>query len=381
VAEPETNLHSEEGVVTEAPDIGTLAVLNKSEIDQQIATAKKYPRSIVSFRKEALQLATLDETTAAECIYALPRDGKTIEGPSARFAEIINYSWGNTRAGARTISEEGDFVKSQGVFYDLEKNTAISYEVSRRIVDRNNKRFKADMIGTTSNAACSIALRNAILKGIPKALWKPIYDAARKVVAGDFSTLANRREEALKAFAIYGVKPEAIYATLGVNGKEDITIDHMVILKGIYTAIQEGDTTPEQAFAAPVQAPKDEHPEEKALREEAFTILRSRNFNEAQCHAQIGKNAGKMAAFMQSLKMPHTKEDGGGSRSTSIPVGNTPEGQDPVTQATEPRQSVAQPSGNQAPPSDPAPVQHPAKPQPAPVSAAKNGGRNARFTF
>lgn len=244
----------EEGVVSEAPDIGTLAVLNKSEIDQQVTTAKRYPRSIKKFRDEALQLATLDESTAAECIYALPRDGKTIEGPSARFAEIINYAWGNTRAGARTIGEDGEFVKSQGLFYDLEKNTAISYEVSRRIVNKYGKRFSADMIGTTSNAGSSIALRNAILKGIPKALWKPIYDAARKTVAGDMRTLANRRSEAIKAFQIFGVKQEAILLTLGVKGVEDITLDHLVTLRGLYTAIQEGDTTPEQAFAPPTTA-------------------------------------------------------------------------------------------------------------------------------
>jgi hypothetical protein len=236
---------------TQAPDIGTLAVLNKSEIDQQIATARRYPRSIVTFRKEALQLATLDEQTAAECIYALPRDGKTIEGPSARFAEIINYAWGNTRAGARVVSEGEEFITAQGLFYDLEKNTAISYEVQRRIVDKRGNRFKVDMIGTTGNAACSVALRNAILKGVPKALWKPMYDSARKVVAGDVRTLANRRDEAIKAFAIFGVKPEQIFATLNVQGIQDITIDHLVALKGLHTAIQDGDTTPEQAFARP----------------------------------------------------------------------------------------------------------------------------------
>lgn len=232
-----------------APEIGSLAVLNKSEIHQQIQTARDFPRSIKNFRNEALQLATLDERTASECIYALPRDGKTIEGPSARFAEIVNYAWGNTRAGARVIAEEGEFVTSQGLFYDLEKNTAISYEVKRRIVDKNGRRFKVDMIGTTSNAASSIALRNAILKGIPKALWHPIYQAARKVVAGDIRTLVSRRDEAIKAFQIFNVTAEMIYATLGVGGVQDITIDHLVILKGILTAIQEGDTTPEQAFS------------------------------------------------------------------------------------------------------------------------------------
>jgi len=241
----------EEGVLVDSPDIGILAVLNKSEIDQQIATAKHYPRSIKQFRNEALQLATLDEQTAEECIYALPRDGKTIEGPSARFAEILGYSWGNCRIGARSLGDDGDFVKSQGMFYDLEKNVAITYEVSRRITDKKGRRYSADMVGTTSNAASSIALRNAVLKGIPKAIWRPIYLAARSVVAGDIRTLANRREEALKAFAIYGVQPDRIYAVLGVKGKEDITIDHLVVLRGMQTALREGDSSPEEMFKTP----------------------------------------------------------------------------------------------------------------------------------
>lgn len=236
---------------SEMIDIGALATINKSEIDQQIATAKKYPRSIKKFINEAIQLATLDEETAKECIYALPRDGKVIEGPSARFAEILAYAWGNSRAGARVIGEDAEFVTSQGMYFDLEKNVAISYEVKRRITNKQGKRYSADMIGTTSNAASSIALRNAVLKGVPKALWKQIYNAARKTVAGDFKTLVNRREAALQAFVIYGVTPDMIYSTLGVSGKEDIGLDQLVVLSGFLTALKEGESSVEDIFGNP----------------------------------------------------------------------------------------------------------------------------------
>lgn len=247
----EHTYHPDDGAEVMEPDnvdIGTLAVLNKSEIDQQVATAKKYPRSIVKFRQEALQLATLDDQTAAECIYALPRDGKVIEGPSARFAEIMAYSWGNSRAGARVIGEDAEFVTSQGLYFDLEKNVAISYEVKRRITGKSGKRYSADMIGTTSNAASSIALRNAVLKGVPKALWRPIYDACRKVVAGDFKTLVNRREAALQAFVIYGVTPDMIFKTLGIGGKEDIGLDQLVVLSGFLTALKDGESSVDDIF-------------------------------------------------------------------------------------------------------------------------------------
>lgn len=232
------------------------SLINKSEIDMQIATAHKFPRSIKKFRDEAMQMVTLNENVAASCIYALPRDSKTIEGPSARFAEIIFSSWGNCRSGARVVNDAGEFITAQGVFHDLERNTAITFEVQRRITNKKGDRFGADMIGVTGNAASSIALRNAILKGIPKAFWDDIYQAARKTAMGDIVTLANRRAEAIKAFVSYGINQQQILQKLELVGVEDIGLEHLVVLRGLLTAIREGDTTPEQAFADAGGAPQ-----------------------------------------------------------------------------------------------------------------------------
>ena len=258
-------------------EAATVALLNKSEIDMQIATARKYPRSITLFRQEVFDMVTLSESIAQECIYALPRDGKVIEGPSARFAEIIANAWGNSRAGARVVSDVGEFVTAQGVFHDLQKNVAITYEVQRRITGKQGRRYSADMIGVTGNAASSIALRNAILKGIPKAYWAEMYDAARKIVMGDTKTLPNRRAEAFKAFVAFGVSKEQVLAKLGLAGEEDVGINEIVVMRGILTAIKEGDTTPEQAFAVDASAPPPApapRTEPKALSDEDFAKKR-----------------------------------------------------------------------------------------------------------
>lgn len=271
-----------------SPDSSMVSMLNKSEIDQQIATAHKYPRSIKRFRDEAQAMVTLNEKVASECIYALPRDGKTIEGPSARFAEVVASAWGNSRAGARVVSDQGDFVTAQGVFHDLERNVAITYEVQRRIVDKQGRRFKHDMIGVTSNAACSVALRNAILKGVPKAFWADMYEAARAVVMGDFKTLANRRAEAIKTFLGYGVTKEQIFATLGVTGEEDISLENLVVLRGILTAIKDGDTTPEQAFA-----PNNGESENKKPARTELVALSDEDFNKKKEEWQFLIETGK----------------------------------------------------------------------------------------
>lgn len=225
---------------------GMVAVLNKSEIDQQIATARSYPRTIRDALEEAKQLVTITKKTAQGCIYALPRkkDGEnvTIEGPSVRFAEIIAHTWGNCRVGSRVVDETGDFVTAQGVFHDLEKNVAITREVQRRITNRNGQRFNADMIAVTGNAASAIALRNAILVGIPKAFWAPIYEAARKVVMGDAKTLPNQRAEALQELQQLGATEAMVLAVLGVAEVKDINADHLVILAGLASRIVEGET-------------------------------------------------------------------------------------------------------------------------------------------
>lgn len=240
-------LESEARELTTSPS--SIELISAAEINQQIATAKKYPRQITTFMREARQLVTLNESIAQQCIYALPRDGKVIEGPSARFAEIMAHAWGNSRAGARVVHEGAEFLTAQGVMHDLERNVAITFEVQRRITGKGGKRYGADMIGVTANAACSIALRNAILKVVPKAFWQPLYDEARKVVAGDVKTLSNKRAEAIAQFQFFGVSKEQLCAKLGRAGIADITVEDLVTLFGILTAIKEGDTTPEQAFA------------------------------------------------------------------------------------------------------------------------------------
>ena len=230
-------------------DTATLEAVSAAEINQQIVTARQFPRSIKRFREECLEMVTLSEAIARECVYALPRDGKVIEGPSARFAEVVASAWGNCRAGARTVSEDEQFVTAQGAFHDLERNVAVTYEVRRRITDRKGRRYSADMIGVTSNAACSIALRNAVLKGVPKAFWSDMYIATKRTIAGDVQTLKARRKKALELFGKQGMEAEQVCRLLGIQGHEDIGIDHLVVLSGILTALQDGDTTVAQLLS------------------------------------------------------------------------------------------------------------------------------------
>lgn len=225
--------------------------LTRAEIDQQIATAHAYPRQTSRVIKNVLSLVTIDEQSAEECNYALPRGGKPITGPSIRLAEIVAGQWGNCRVGARVVHVDRieKYVEAEGVFHDLETNTATTARVRRRISDRHGKLLSDDMIIVTGNAACAIAKRNAIFGGVPKAVWRKAHDAALATVKGDQKTLTERRTNSMKAFAAFGVKPEQIFAALNVSGMEDITLELMPTLIGMHSALKSGEETVETMFA------------------------------------------------------------------------------------------------------------------------------------
>jgi hypothetical protein len=248
--ESEEDIETEVGTISEMGGSLALQAVDKAAIDVQIATAKAYPRSVDKALKEALTLATLDEETAASMFYALPRSGKTIEGPSARLAEVMAYSWGNLRVDADIIAEDRTHVTAMGTCFDLEKNVAVRVRVKRRITDKRGKRYNEDMIGVTSNAAVSIALRNCVFKVIPAALVRRIYADARTASLGQGGTITQKRQKALDWFGKLGVKEEEVFQVLGVRGMDDIGEDQLITLRGLVTAIQDGETSVEQTFRA-----------------------------------------------------------------------------------------------------------------------------------
>lgn len=250
--------------------------LARAEIDQQITTAHAYPRSIDRAVKNITTLATLDDQAALECIYALPRGGKPIKGASVRLAEIVAGQWGNNRVGARVVhvDREEKFVEAEGVYHDLETNSATTARVRRRIVDSKGRLYNDDMIIVTGNAAASIAKRNAILGGVPRAVWRRAYEAAEKVIAGDVVTLSVRRENAIKAFAAFGVTPDRIFAALEVQGLDDIGLTHIPTLLGMHAAIKSGEVEVEEMFPPP--EPKRQAPAPAAVAAEGAAKVERR---------------------------------------------------------------------------------------------------------
>jgi len=232
-------------VDVEPLNLPVMRAMDRAQLDVQIATAKQYPRVLSKCLDNALELATIDADVAATMFYVLPRAGKRIEGPSVRLAEVIAYSWGNIRAESRVISVERAYVVAEGTCFDVERNTGFRVVVKRRITRKNGQRFDDDMIGVTSNAACSIAMRNAVFKCIPQAYVKKIYEASRLASIGKASTMSQTRANLVEWFAKTGIDETLLLTMLKVRSIEDVGTDELIIARGIKTAIKDGETSVE----------------------------------------------------------------------------------------------------------------------------------------
>lgn len=213
-----------------------------------VAMAHRYPRNKKEIAKAITSSALATYETALSCVFAVPRDGDFIEGASIRFAEIVVSTWTNCKWGSRIIEELEDWAVAQGVFEDLETNTYVTTEVRRRLVDKNGRRYKTDVVEKTMAAAQSIAVRNAILKGVPQSVWAPIFEKARAKASGGMKNAASRWAKVLKECAARGITEDRVRAFLGIAATKAPEQQHIFRISVILQALVAGELDVDTVF-------------------------------------------------------------------------------------------------------------------------------------
>lgn len=244
--------------IIEVNSANMLEAINRSEIDMQIMTAQRIPRDIEKCKENMIELACMDDAVSYNCFYHLERKNKdgersVIEGPSVRFAEIIAACWKNLRIASRIIGNDGKTITAQGVCHDLESNVAISTEVKRSILTSKGSTFSQDMQVVVGNAASSIALRNAICKVVPQVLIKSVVENVKAKSLEHIKKIGI--DESWSQWVAYMQTNYKVTETMLLEylgrKREELTVDDIQKLVGIYNAIQEGTTTVEETFKKP----------------------------------------------------------------------------------------------------------------------------------
>lgn len=218
---------------------------------QMFELAQKYPRKIARCVDEAKSIATISKEAAESCFYALPRGGKLITGPSIRLAEIMQHTFGRLVVRARVVQTSYKTITVVGEAIDLERLVMASAEVTRRITDKHGNRYNDDMIGVTSNAAQSIAIRNAIFRIIPRPLVQEVERAARKVALGEAQTHEHRRQIAIAKLAKAGINERRVLHSLGRDSVMEITADDLLALSRAIEQAIKGEAELSNLFPDP----------------------------------------------------------------------------------------------------------------------------------
>jgi len=242
-----------EHVEVAAVESSALEVMERAAIDVQIATAKKYPRSITKFLNTAKELVSIDVETAKSCLYSRPvgKEGgrmKYATGESIRLAEIVAATYGNMRVGGVITEMNKRYVKAMGFAHDLESNYAAKAEVVESTVNKNGIPYSERMRLVTAKAAQSKAIRDAIFRVVPKSVCSSLVAAAKTMALGKDMTMEKRRNILLQWIDEMKIEPDRVFHALNIDGIEEVGTDEFIVLTGIRTALKDSDITVAEVF-------------------------------------------------------------------------------------------------------------------------------------
>ena len=216
-------------------------------IDIQVATARRYPRSIRRVVDNSVAIVTMNKETAKSCRYEKPVAGSKITGVSVHLARIICQQYGNIRVQQRIKSIDNKTIVAEAVAFDMETNYAVCVEVRRSILKKDGTRYEESTIETNAMACMAIAERNAILKVIPKSIVDNVYNEAFKFAYGDLTDRAKFLKERNRLFIVfkdtYAMDEAMVIKVLGINTKEAVTVENIATLDGYFQALKDKDIT------------------------------------------------------------------------------------------------------------------------------------------
>lgn len=252
--------------------ISASAARAKAEVEAAYIVALQHPRDIDDARV-AILAACKRPRFAEAAIYAKPVGKTTIKGPSIRFAEHAVQCMKNIRVSTNTTYEDDLHRNIHISVTDLEQNLSYGKDVTlNKTVERRDCKGREvvaertnsygdtvfvviateDELQNKTAAAESKIIRNCGLRLIPQDIIEEAMDACSTTMRDGGEDPALARKRLSDAFANLGIKPSDIRAKLG-HTIDSCSPAELEELRGVYTAIKEGETT----WAAYTGVPKE----------------------------------------------------------------------------------------------------------------------------
>lgn len=223
------------------------------EVQAAMVVAKRYPRNESEAYSRIMQ--SCKRKGLAECaMYAYPKGGTTVTGPSIRLAEALAQNWGNLDFGIIELEKRDGESTVMAFCWDLETNTRqtkifqVGHEIEKKGGQRKVLTDPRDIYELVANQGAR-RLRACILGVIPGDIVDAAVEQCEKTLQGDNKVpLIDRvRKMALVFQEEHQVSVAMLEKRLG-HKLEATTEQELVTLRKIYTAIRDGASKREQHF-------------------------------------------------------------------------------------------------------------------------------------
>jgi hypothetical protein len=236
--------HSQ-GAMTESGQAREIA-----EVQAAMAIAKKFPRDGLEATERVLT-ACRRPTLAEAAIYAYPRGGQMVTGPSIRLAEAIGQYWGNIQFGIRELSQGDGESTVEAFAWDIETNTrAVKVFQVPHLRTAKGKTYRLtdprDIYELVANQGAR-RMRACILSIVPGDVVEAAVKECETTQKHSVDASKDTVRKMLEAFADYGVSRVQIEKRLG-HKLDSIIVAEMLNLKRIYTSIKDGMSAPADYF-------------------------------------------------------------------------------------------------------------------------------------
>lgn len=221
-----------------------------AEVQAAYVIAKKFPRNEQQAYTSIMN-ACKRPFLAEQAMYAYPRGGTLVQGPSIRLAEAIGQAWGNLDCGVREVSQSNGVSVAEAYAIDLQTNTRITkifHVKHERHTKKGITRLKdpRDVYELVANQGAR-RLRACILGIIPGDVVDAAVAQCRKTLESSDVPLQDQIRKLVMAFDELGVKVEHLEKRLGHNLDATISSE-IVTLRSIYKSLKDGMAKREDFF-------------------------------------------------------------------------------------------------------------------------------------
>ena len=213
-----------------------------AEVQAAYVIAKKFPRNQLESYSAIID-ACKRPFLAEQAMYAYPRGGTMVTGPSIRLAESMAQSWGNLDCGIREVSQSNGVSIAEAYAIDLQTNTRVT-KIFHVKHERHTKKGVTkltdprDIYELVANQG-SRRLRACILGILPGDVVEAAVMQCTKTLTSSDVPISEQIRKMVLAFDEMGVKVEHLEKRLG--HKLDATIaPEIVTLKSIYKSLKDG---------------------------------------------------------------------------------------------------------------------------------------------